>query len=224
MTHLPRKVREILPETADKIFNSVKGLRDHMQPEEKPLLNIPAIWDNGQQRHSTACDVIVTNQRLLGYYFVTFPRERIFLDGLPLATIRAVTFRQKSFDPVFRELMVRTKYRVVYIRAPRQKIESLFAALRAASEGYAPAAETIMTTEEGDTARAETPTYGRQEIRRPFEGSSLNITMLFVGGLILEIIGIVLWSTTASIQIGLPLIGAGFISWLAAVLLRRQQR
>ncbi len=216
-----------MPGTADKILNSVKGLRDHMQPGEQPIINIPAFWDNGQQGRSIACDIIVTNQRLLGYYLVRFPRERLFLDALPLATIRAVTLRQKSFEPVFREIMVRGEDRVVYIRAPRQKIETLFASLQTTLEASSPTTTTkatIANNEEGDVAAQAAPTYERQTIQRPFEGSSLNITILLGGGILLEILGILFWSITHSAQIGLPLVVAGFIVWLSGLLLRRQQR
>ena len=215
-----------MPGTADKILNSVKGLRDHIEPEEQPIINIPAFWDNGQQGRSIACDVVVTNQRLLGYYLVRFPRERLFLDALPLTTIRAVTLRQKSFEPVFREIMVRGEDRVVYIRAPRQKIETLFASLQTTLEASTPTTTTkatIASEEDGD-ARHAAPAYERQTIRQPFEGSSLNITILLAGGILLEILGILFWSITHSAQIGLPLVGAGFIVWLTGILVRRQQR
>lgn len=213
-----------MPGTADKILNSVKGLRDHMKPGEQPIINIPAFWDNGQQGRSVACDVIVTNQRLLGYYLVRFPRERLFLDELPLTAIRAVTLRQKSFEPVFREIMVRGEDRVVYIRAPRQKIETLFASLRTTLEASTSTTKATIASEEGGVDGHAAPTYERQTIRRPFEGSSLNITILLAGGILLEILGILFWSITHSAQIGLPLVGAGFIVWLAGILLRRQQR
>jgi hypothetical protein len=218
-----------LPGTADKILNSVKGLRDHMQPGEQPIINIPAFWDNGQQSRSVACDAIVTNQRLLGYYLVRFPRERLFLDELPLTAIRAVTLRQRSFEPVFREIMVRGEDRVLYIRAPRQKIETLFASLQTALEASTSTTKATIATEEGSVAEHAAPThaaptYERQTIRQPFEGSSLNITILLAGGILLEILGILFWSITQNAQIGLPLAGAGFIVWLTGMLLRRRRQ
>src|ERR1700687_3153029 len=100
---------------AEKILKRFKGLRQQMQADELPLFTIPAIWDGGQGPHSTPCDIIVTNQRIFGYYFVSFPRERLFLDALPLASIRAVSLREKSFEPVFRELLVSSEGRKVYI-------------------------------------------------------------------------------------------------------------
>ena len=63
--------------TAEKILRSVKLLRDYMLPDEIPLLNVPAIWDSGKEQRSTPCDVIVTNQRLLGYYSVIRPRQQV---------------------------------------------------------------------------------------------------------------------------------------------------
>src|SRR5438876_1990320 len=125
-------------ETADKIIRHLKGLRTHLLQDEEPLLTVPAIWDSGHDQRSMPCDVVLTNKRLFGYVYVTFPRERLFLDALTLNEIKAVTFRQKTFEPVFRELLVRGGQRKVYIRAPRRKIESLYEALRSAIEQYAP--------------------------------------------------------------------------------------
>src|SRR5437868_1869581 len=109
-----------------KILRRFKGLSRHLQEGEIPLFTVPAIWDSGQELHSSACDIIITNQRLFGYIYTRFPRERLFLDALPLGEIKAVSLHQKSFEPVFRELLVSTGKRSVYIRAPRQKIESLY--------------------------------------------------------------------------------------------------
>ena len=120
--------------TIEKIFRQVKRLREQMQPGEEPLLAIPGIWDSGKQPRSIPCDVIVTNQRLLGYYSVVHPRPRLFLEELPLAEITAVSFRHKTYEPLFRELLVAVGKRKVYIRAPRRHIEALYAALRAANE------------------------------------------------------------------------------------------
>jgi hypothetical protein len=117
----------------EQIYRRFKYLRQHLQAGEVPLFSVPAIWDNGQQRHSSACDVIITNQRLFGYIYTRFPRERLFLDALPLKEIKAITLRQKSFEPVFRELRVRAGNRDIFIRAPRQKIESVYEALRSAT-------------------------------------------------------------------------------------------
>lgn len=212
--------------SAEKIFSHLRGLRNHMQPAEEPLFSIPAIWDSGQGQRSTACDIVLTNQRLLGYVFVTFPRERLFLEALTLARITAVSFRQKTYEPIFRELLVSDGQQKVYIRAPRQKIEALYQELRSAIEQYAPAAEPTLEDEQGDegpTTAAAAPVYGRQEIRTTFEHSPLAITLLFVGGLILEIAGAVLWAVTHSAQTGLPLFIAGVVTVLTATLVRRQR-
>ena len=210
--------------TAEKILAQIKGLRNHLQPTEQPLLALPAIWDGGQEKKSTACDVILTNQRLLGYYFVSFPRERLFLDALTLSKIRNVAIRQKNFEPLFRELLVSEEQHKVYIRAPRQKIETLYAELRSAIETYASGTE---TTYEGETEneRIETPplpapVYGRQEIKTSFESSNIAIVLLFVGGLALEIGGAILWTTVGQ-AIGLPLCIAGFVLVFAAIAQRR---
>ena len=209
--------------TADKLLKQLKGLRNHLQPGEEPIFTVPAIWDNGQAQRSMPCDVVLTNQRLFGYVYVTFPRERLFLDALSLTEIKAVTFRQKTFEPVFRELLVRDGQRKVYIRAPRKKIESLYEALRSAMEQYAPKAKPAIEHEETSNVNETAPSFGRQEIRTTFESSPLAIILLFIGGLLLEIGGIVLWTATQSTQIGLPLIVAGIVAVITAILVRRQK-
>ncbi len=210
---------------AEKILTQVKNLRNYLQPDEQPLLSLPAIWDNGQEKRSTPCDVIVTNQRLLGYYHVSFPRERLFLDALPLKEIRNVSLRKKSFSPIFRELMVSADLRKVYIRAPRQKIEQLYAELRSAIETYAqvPASTFETENERKETIASPAPIFGRQEIRTQFERSNLAITLLFVGGVLLEIGGALLWGSVGR-AVGLPLCIAGFVMVFAAIVQRRQQR
>jgi hypothetical protein len=140
-----------------------------------------------------------------------------------LTEIKAVTFRQKTFEPVFRELLVRDGQRKVYIRAPRKKIESLYEALRSAMEQYAPKAKPAIEHEETSNVNETAPSFGRQEIRTTFESSPLAIILLFIGGLILEIGGIVLWTATQSTQIGLPLIVAGIVAVITAILVRRQK-
>ena len=212
------------PGSAQKIFASLKGLRDHMQPDEEPLTTIPAIWDSGLNQRSMPCDVVLTNQRLIGYVFVTFPRERLFLEALSLSVITTVSLRHKSFEPLFRELLVSDSQRKVYIRAPRQKIERLYQALRGAIEQYAPAAQLPLHNEETDAGGVDHggPVYGRQEIRREFYRSPLAVTLLFIGGLLLEIGGAVLWAITQSAQAGLPLFIAGFIAVFTAFVVRKQ--
>ena len=213
--------------TTEKIFRRFKHLREHLQEGETPLFMMPAIWDGGQAAHSTACDVIITNQRIFGYIYTMFPRERLFLDALPLDSIRAVTLREKSFEPVFRELLVSGGGRKIYIRAPRQKIERLQAALRQAlgQEGT----ETGGTSDSIDAAPEKTPPaaapiYGTQDIRGTFERSLLSIVVLFVGGLLLEILGVVVWILTKSEPTGLPLCGAGLVAVVTSILLMRQRR
>jgi hypothetical protein len=207
--------------TAQKILRKVKRLREHMQPEEEPLLDIPAIWDNGQGGRSTPCDVIVTSQRLLGYYA---SRRRIFLETVDLAGITTVSLRNKTHEPLFRELLVSDGKRRVYIRAPRRHIEALFTALRLAIEEYADSARAKFE----DVLPAETPRpvpiYGRQDVDTTFERSPLAMILLFVGGLVLEVIGFALWGMTGSVQISLPLFVAGLIAVLTATFIRRQRR
>jgi hypothetical protein len=209
--------------TADKIIRRLKGLRTHLQPDEEPLFSVPAIWDNGQYERSVPCDVVLTNKRLFGYVYVTFPRERLFLDALSLTAIKAVTFRQKTFEPVFRELLVSDGQHKVYIRAPRKKLERLYEALQSAMERYGPKKQPALQNEETKPINETTTAFGRQEIRTTFERSPLAITFLFIGGLVLEIGGIVLWATTESATTGLPLIVAGFVAVITAILVRRQR-
>ena len=169
------------------------------------------------------CDVVLTNQRLFGYVFVTFPRERLFLDAISLANIKAVTLRHKTFEPVFRELLVNDGQRKIYIRTPRQKIENLYEALRSAIEQYAPETQPVLRDEEASNTGQATPVFGRQEFRASFERSPLAITLLFVGGLVLEISGTIIWAVTHSLQTGLPLFLAGFVAVITAMLVRRQR-
>lgn len=211
--------------TKEKIFRRVKRLREHMQPDEEPLLAVAAIWDNGQEDHSTPCEVIVTNQRLLGYYSANFPRKRFFLDELSLSTVTSVSLLNKTYEPLFRELLVRDNQRKVYIRAPRRYIEALFAALRLTIEQYAPTTQPIFEDmlKEGTTSGASAPIYGRQDIRTSFASSPLAVMLLFVGGLVLEILGFVLWGATQNVQVGIPLFVAGMIAVLVATFVRRKR-
>ncbi len=210
-------------ETAEKILARLKGLRNHMQTGEEPLFTVPAIWDSGQEQRSMPCDVVLTNQRLFGYVFVTFPRERLFLDAISLANIKAVTLRHKTFEPVFRELLVNDGQRTIYIRTPRQKIENLYEALRSAIEQYAPETQRVLRDEETSNTGQATSAFGRKEIRTSFERSPIAITLLFVGGLFLEISGTIIWAVTHSLQTGLPLFMAGFVAVITALLVRRQR-
>lgn len=194
-----------------------------MLPDEQPLLTLPGIWDGGQQQHSTPCEIVLTNQRLLGFFFASFPRERLFLESLTLSQITHVSLRQKSFEPLFRELMVSEGERKVYIRAPRKKIEMLYAELREAINFYAPSTQTTFETSSAEQSPRPTPVYGRQDIQKPFENSPLALLLLFVGGLVLEITGVLLWAGTHSSQTGLPLCVAGFLSVFTAMMVRRQQ-
>ena len=207
----------------DKIIRDLKGLRSQLQPDEEPLFTVPAIWDSGQDERSVPCDVVLTNKRLFGYVYITFPRERLYLDALTLNAIKVVTFRQKTFEPVFRELLVSDGQHKVYIRAPRKKLEGLYEALHLAMERYGPNKQAALQNEESKPINVTSTTFGRQEIRTTFERSPLAIILLFIGGLILEIGGIIVWSTTQSASTGLPLIVAGFVAIMTAFLVRRQR-
>lgn len=194
-----------------------KNIQHHLQEGEVVLFSAPGFWDNGEVNYSTACELVLTNQRIIGYYTKSFPREHLFLDSLPLANLTQVSLRQKNYEPLFRELLVSDGTRKIYMRTSRRHIERLYALL---SE----------TTGKGDTAPQEqegstphqSPSYGRQKVRTSFESSSLGITVLFVGGLLLEIIGVVLWRTQGA-AIGTPLCIAGLVAVTTALLVRRQR-
>ncbi len=210
--------------TTKKILSNLRKLQNHLQPDEQPLLNIPAFWDSGQGQRSMPCDVVLTNQRLLGYAYITFPRKRLFLEELALSHITTVSLRQKTFEPLFRELFVSDGQHRVYIRTSRQQIETLYEALRSAVEQYAPGTQAVLEVQPVDPPARISPVYGRQDIRMPFESSPLAITMLFIGGIIMEISGVLLWSASHSAQVGLPLCAAGFIAVMTSILVRRQRR
>lgn len=209
---------------AQKIVSRFKGLSKQLEPGEEPVLSLPAIWDSKQADHGETCEVIITNQRVIGFYFRSFPREKLFLDALQISRINAVTLWQKSHEPVFRELMVTEGKRTVYIRAPRRKIEELYTTLRAMTT---PKTGNEAGTDEQEPAPAGdaiVPSYGRQELSVRFERSPLAIMLLFTGGLLLEIVGILVWSGTGSASIGFPLCIAGFVAVCAAIYVQRQRR
>jgi len=215
---------------AEKILASIKGLRDHLQPDEEPIVTIPGIWESvpaaESEQRAVTCEIVVTNQRVLGYMHTKFPRERLFFAAFSLAGITTLSFRQRSFDPLFRELFISDGVRKAYIRSSREKIELLYHELQPAIATYFPHA-TSSTQVADDTSTEITarpaPVYERKTIRTPFEQSSLGITVLFVGGLLLEILGVIAWSVTKSGQIGLPLCLAGIFAVVIATLTRRQQ-
>jgi hypothetical protein len=207
---------------ANKITASMKGLNKQLQAEEEPRFTVPGIWDNGEQQHSTLCDIIVTNQRIFGYIYKKFPRERLFLDALNLSEITNVAFRQKEHEPLFRELLIETESRKVYVRAPRNKIEALFAALQEVTHAKSQSeavVDAIVASVPG--AAGISPTYGRQQVQASFEKSSLAITLLFVGGILLEIMGVLLISSNS--QSAISLCFAGFVAVITSIILRRQR-
>jgi len=219
-----------MPDTnknAEKILARCKGLSKQLQSGEDPVLSIPAIWDSDEHSHSEACDVILTNQRLIGFYFKSFPRETLFFDALNLSAITHVTLRQKTYAP-FRELMISEGTHKVAIRAPRLKSEALYAALRTATAAYHELDEQEIVLEAPEVSTTAVPlpasVYGRQDIRTAFDTSPLAIVLLFVGGIVMEVVGAILWSLTQSSQVGLPLCIAGFVAVIVAILQARQRR
>jgi hypothetical protein len=214
--------------SAARIIARTKGLAQHLQEGEVPLLSVPAFWDTGPEQSRTACDVIVTNQRIFGYYYRQFPREHLFLDALDVQKIKAATLREKEFEPVFREIRLNDGSRTVYIRAPRQKCESLYKTLHQVLTGVGSdtAEEAKNVTADNESVIEEgvgrSVVYDRQKIRREFNTSPLAVWLLFVGGIILEVLGIILWSNTQNITTGLPLFFAGFVAVAIGFWVRRE--
>lgn len=241
---------------SEKILSRLKGLRTRMREGEQPLFSIPAIWENATEHQSSACDLVLTNQRIFGYIYTTFPRERLFLDALELDAIKTITIRQKNFEVLFRELFVSDGKKRVYIRATGKRVEEAYAALRETMGKYAPATWAILDANEGDNEQAigsgvapevrmnqqgepenevgnqvgerskvpGTPTYSRQKVRQSLERSPMGITLLLAGGLILEVIGVLAWAATGSLQTGVPLFLAGLIAVIVATFARRALR
>jgi len=218
---------------AQKILARLKGLREHMRPDEIPLLNVPAIWDGGlpeQEGHATPVDVVVTNQRIIGYALKTFPRTHLFFDALELPRLTTISQRNKSYEPLFRELLLSDGKRKVYLRTPQKQVSQLVHTLRQAIVTYAPDAQ-AQVEETTDTpsassgeVKAAAPVYGVQDIRTPFEGSLLAIVLLFIGGLVLEIVGAGAWAATGDAQVGLPLCIAGFLAFIFSIFVMRQRQ
>lgn len=218
---------------AQKILARLKGLRERMRPDEIPLLNVPAIWDGGlpeQEGHATPVDVVVTNQRVIGYALKTFPRTHLFFDALELSRLTTISQRNKSYEPLFRELLLSDGKRKVYLRTPQKQVTQLVHTLRQAIETYVPDAQ-AQVEETTDTpsassgeVKAAAPVYGVQDIRAPFEGSLLAIVLLFIGGLVLEIVGAGAWAATGNAQVGLPLCIAGFLAFIFSIFVMRQRQ
>jgi hypothetical protein len=245
--------------SAEKILTRFKGLRAQMREGEQPLFSAPAIWENATDRQTNACDLVLTNQRLFGFFYKTFPRERLFLDALELSAITAVSIRRKSFEALFRELLVADNQKRIYIRATGTRIEETYTALRKAIAAYAPAVGATLapatdahewsdeqesmpggTTSDvqklqGEQIEAQSqqqheqeslagPVYSEQRVHQPLERSPLGITLLLVGGLILEIIGVLAWSASGNAQVGVTLILTGLFAVIMAIVVRRQLR
>src|SRR5690348_9279596 len=95
--------------SSEKILGRFKGLQTHLHEGERPLYTVPVIWINATTKESNACDLILTNQRVFGYIYTTFPRERLFLDSIELDKIQVLSLREKSYQGVFRELLLKDR-------------------------------------------------------------------------------------------------------------------
>jgi hypothetical protein len=191
-------------------------------------LSIPAIWDSDEYSPSEACEVILTNQRLIGFYCKSFPREKLFLDAFDIIGVKNVIKRNKAYHPVFQEIVVSEGMHKVAIRAPRQKCETMYAALRTAIALHHGLNEQEEIEEASEVlppaGTLPAPFYGREDIHVAFDTSPLAIVVLFVGGMVLELVGVILWSLTQSSQVGLPLCIAGFIAVSIAIVQARQRK
>lgn len=211
---------------AKKILTRIKGLAGHLEEGETPLQNLPAIWDGAQKAHSETCEVIITNKRIIGYYYRSFPREKLFLDALNLEDITQIARQPRSYSPIFQQLEISTSQRKIYIRAPHQQIALLCQALEEATN--LPLQE-LKATEKAKVAKtslkpASSETKTTEPKRISFEESPLGITLLFAGGIILEFLGLWAWTSTNSSAVGMPICIAGFVAVAAAIFIRRQQR
>ncbi|WP_052889907.1 hypothetical protein [Thermogemmatispora carboxidivorans] len=203
---------------ARRILRRFHGLQAHLEPGEEPLESRPVIW-HSQQHGSVACDVILTNRRLLGYYQVRFPRRRLFLEAIPLAEVTAITLRSPQSKPLLHELLISSEEGVVLLRAPRRVIEGLYDSLHRLGAETGPEPELAGA----EPARAPSPRFDRQRLARSAEHSPAGIALIFACGLILEIIAIFLWLTTGSLATSLPPFGAGLLAVLTAILVYRQR-
>jgi hypothetical protein len=213
--------------TSQKILARMKGLQAQMREGEQPLFTIPVIWENAMEKQTSACDLVLTNQRVFGYIFTSFPRERLFLDALELDSIKAVSIRQKNFDAVFRELFVSDGTKKIYLRATRKKIEDAYTALQATIGKPVQVVQSDVQVTESEPQQAESSPatiFGRQEVKQTLERSPMGITLLLAGGLLLEIIGVLAWAVTGEAQTGLPLCIAGVVAVVVATIARRQLR
>ncbi|MBX5458126.1 MAG: hypothetical protein IRZ31_14620 [Thermogemmatispora sp.] len=215
-----------------RILRRFRGLQAHLQPGEEPLESRPVIW-NSQQHGRVACDAILTNRRLLGYYQVRFPRPRLFLEAIPLTEITAITLRIPQSRPLLHELLISSGEGSVLLRAPRRTIDYLYDSLRRLSEesrqGPGPIATEqepspiLASSNQEEAARAQPPHFARQQLAGTAERSPTAIAAIFACGLILEIIAVYLWLTTGSLATSLPPFGAGLLAVLTAILVYRQR-
>jgi hypothetical protein len=207
---------------AARLPRRFRKLQAHLEPNEQLLESQPAIWtwQHPQEGSGVACDVIVTTLRLLGYYHLRFPRERLFLEAIPLAEISAVALRKRSGEPLFQELQISQGERQLRIRAPGRRIEALYAALESAvrSARLDPAAELPAALH----PLRRPPAFERQALRGDFERSAVGIALLFAVGLLLEIGAAALWVAGVGLAISLPPFCAGLIAVLTALLLYRE--
>ncbi len=211
-----------------------RSLQSHLLPDEEPLSSHPVIWKS-QQHGGLACDAILTNRRLLGYYQVRFPRRRLFLEAIPLEEIISVTQRDPQSKSLLHELLIIAKQDRVLLRAPRRVIENLYDALHhlSASEGESKTQKTATAESasvsaqtdgaEPDRASVHSPRFARQQLTGSAGHSPAGIALIFACGLILEIIAVFLWQTTSSLATSLPPFGAGLLAILTAILVYRQR-
>ncbi|GER83199.1 hypothetical protein KTAU_18360 [Thermogemmatispora aurantia] len=215
-----------------RILRRFRGLQAHLQPDEELLGSRPVIWSS-QQHGRVACDVILTNRRLLGYYQVRFPRPRLFLEAIPLTEITAITLRMPQSRVLLYELLISFGEGSVLLRAPQRTIDYLYDTLRHLSEGSRQEPGPMAAEQEPSPTRAassqqepscgQSPHFARRQLAGTAERSPTAIAAIFACGLILEIIAVYLWLTTGSLATSLPPFGAGLLAVLTAILVYRQR-
>ncbi|WP_376795065.1 TRIC cation channel family protein [Thermogemmatispora sp.] len=212
---------------ARRILRRFRGLQAHLQPGEEPLGSRPVIW-HSQEHGAVACDVILTNRRLLGYYQTRFPRSRLFLEAIPLQEITSLTQRIPQSKSLLHELLIISGQGQVLLRAPRRSIEQLCEAIRLLKEGAsqereAASSSAVAAGGEEEPEREPPLRLARQQLVGSAERSPAAIAAIFACGLILEIIAVFLWATTGSLATSLPPFGAGLLAVLTAILVYRQR-
>ncbi len=194
--------------------SSLRGIDPYIHLNEAALLTIPAIWDNGQSQKSRPCEIVLTDQRLLGFFR---SRRETSVEEFALEAIQTVTFREKQYEPIFRELLVSDGVRRVFIRAPKKKLEELYIRLQATLKLQTSTGEAV-------TASKSSPTFERENLSTAsYESSSAGLTMLLGLGIAMECLSLFLCTAAQNLQAAAPLFIVGFMAVCLAFIIRRRR-